>query len=236
MNRSSKFQTLVALAFIGFSASSIKADQVFLANTNIPGTGNVNASATFHQSGPNLLQITLVNNSVTSNVGQGISGVQFQIFSGGIVFNVTGTITGQSNPLIRVADGGAVTSLGTLTTGWGLQSAGPSFNLTALGFTGNGTNPPDELILGPLSSPNGSIAGNTPHNPFINQTGVFTLTLSQNLPANFQITNVVFLFGTGPTSVNGTPGGPGTPIPEPATILLFGSGLITSFLRRPRKL
>ena len=232
MNRLGKFQALAALAFLGFSASAIKADQVFTVNTNIGGTGNVNATATFHQSGSNLLQITLSNNSLTSNVGQGISGIQFQIFSGAAVFNVTGTISNQNNPLIRVGGGGSVTSLGSPATGWGLQSAGPSFNLTGLGFTGNGTNPPDELILGTLNGPNGSIAGNAPHNPFIDRTGVFTLTLSQNLPANFQIGNVVFLFGTGPTSVNGTPGGQ---IPEPATIVLFGTGLAGLLLRRSRR-
>jgi PEP-CTERM motif len=239
MNMLSRFRaaltfTLTGIVFLGISASSAKADQVFTVNTNISGTGNVGATANFHQSAPNLLQITVSNTGATANVGQAISGIQFQIFSGGALLNITGSISSQNNPLIQVGGGGAVTNLGTLATGWGLQSAGPSFNLTGLGFKGNGPNPPDELILGTLDDPNGSIAANAPHNPFIDHSGVFTLTLSQNLPSNFLITNVVFLFGTEPSSVNGTPG---TPVPEPATMVLLGTGLLgfASFLRRSRR-
>lgn len=221
----------VTLVTLGLTASAARADQVFLVNTTIPGTGQVNAQATFHQSGANLLQISLQNLGITTNVGQAISGIQFQICdSQGHVLNITGLITTQNNPEIVVGPGGAVTSLGTLPSGWGLSSAGPSFTMTALGFTGQGTNPPDETIVGPLSNPNPSIAGNGPHNPFINQTGVFSLTLSQNLPPGFQICNVVFLFGTGPDSV------PVTTVPEPASMVLLGTGLASfaAFVRRRR--
>ena len=224
----------VALIVFGLTSFEVRADQIFVVNSTIVGTGAVNAQATFHQSAGNLLQITLQNMQSTSNVGQGISGIQFQICDAqGNVLNLTGSITAQNNPMINVDGSGNVTPMGTLATGWGLASSGPSFNLTALGFTGNGTNPPDELILGPLSGPNGSIAGNGPHNPFINQTGVFSVTLSGNLPAGFQICNVVLLFGTGPNSVPATTAA----VPEPTTMLLFGAGLVglASRIRKRRR-
>src|SRR5881396_16380 len=84
----------VALFVFGLTASAVRADQVFLVNTTIGGTGPVNAQATFHQSGANLLQITLQNFQATTNVGQAISGIQFNICdAAGNVLNITGSIT-----------------------------------------------------------------------------------------------------------------------------------------------
>jgi PEP-CTERM motif len=227
MSRAINFRNAVlsaaAVVVLGMAAASARADQVFLVNTTIGGTGPVNAQATFHQSGANLLQITLQNFQATGNIGQAISGIQFQICdAAGNVLNITGSITTQNNAEINVDGSGNVSSLGTVQSYWGLSSAGPSFSMSALGFARPGGNPPDELIIGPLNSPNGSIAGNDPHNPLINQQGVFSLTLSQNLPPGFQICNVVFLFGTGPDSVPGTP----SAVPEPASMFLLGTGLV----------
>jgi len=83
------------------------------------------------------------------------------------------------------------------------------------------------------SNANGSIAGNNPHNPFLNQSATFSVTIP-GLPANAVITNVVFQFGTGTDSV---PGVSGVAVPEPASMFLLGSGLvgITSLIRRRRK-
>jgi len=84
---------------------------------------------------------------------------------------------------------------------------------------------PIDGIIGPAngsgvySNANGSIAGNGPHNPFLNQTGTFTITAAGVTTAS-TISAVDISFGT-------VPSGPGTNnTPEPGTLVLFGSGLL----------
>src|SRR2546426_150413 len=99
---------LVVFTVFALSGSAIKADQVIVVTGNVPD-GPVNAQATFHQSGANLLQITLQNLQSTTNIGQAISGIQFQICdSSGNVLNITGSITTQNNPEISVDGSGNV--------------------------------------------------------------------------------------------------------------------------------
>jgi len=91
---------------------------------------------------------------------------------------------------------------------FGISSpAGP--DQTLIGGTGSGT----------YANANGSIAGNGPHNPFL--AGTLTLTLVvPGVTVNSTFSNVVIQFGT-----TATP--PQTQqVPEPASMLLLGSGLV----------
>jgi hypothetical protein len=221
--------SLGLLVVFALVASSAKADTVFVtpAGSTLGGSP-ANASATFNQSG-NILTITLQNLQANpTSVIQAISGFRFTVATG------LGTLTSSSSDHIDIAANGTFSNLGVSATDWSLSSSGGNYFLNGLGPSG-----PDQTIIGApgggglYSNANGSIAGNNPHNPFLNQSATFSVTIP-GLPANAVITNVVFQFGTGTDSV---PGVSGVAVPEPASMFLLGSGLvgITSLVRRRRK-
>ena len=71
-------------------------------------------------------------------------------------------------------------------------------------------------IIGPSTTANASINGSV-HNPYIDGTATFILALA-GVTGDTVISNVAFSFGTGEeTSV---------PVPIPAAVWLFGSGLL----------
>jgi hypothetical protein len=74
------------------------------------------------------------------------------------------------------------------------------------------------------SNANGSIAGNNPHNPFINQTATWTLNIT-GITANTIVTAATFSFGT--TAGNNVPGVPSVPsVPDGGTAgMLLGAAL-----------
>ena len=230
-------------------APTAKADTFtfnFAGTTTEPAPANGTAVVT-GSAGSNVLTITLTNN-LTNIVtrGSAISGFSFQVSSNGVVLNITPvTITSQSGRLVTfedppspndttAADVGANGS-GADPLGWGLSNQNPAY-LNGLGFTGaNGTNPPDELIIGaPTSgmtwaSANSSITQSDPAQPFVHTTATFTVTLGVNLPSGFQITNAEMYFGTSANTVT-------QQTPEPASMLLLGTGLfgVASGIRRRR--
>ena len=155
-------------------------------------------------------------------------------------FTLSGTTSGatlfsSSGQEITVAGPGSATG-NTVAAGWILSS--PSTGTYLLNVLAGGGAGPAHLIIGPpggggYTNANGSIAGNGPHNPFLNGSATFTLNIT-GVTTDTTVSNVVFSFGT--TSGDNVPGGggPNTSIPEPLSLSLVGGGLLAFGLLRKR--
>jgi len=205
---------IAAVMLLGF-AGVATADQIFTTPTGAvnPLTGQtVSATADFSQSG-STLTLTLTNTLLgLKSAGQLLTGITFTLSDGSGV-----SLNSQTGDLISIASNGTVTDLGTLTLGWGFGSTGGNTFEACVICTGGvtATATPEQGIIGPgpYTSANSSILGNGPHNPFVNQSAVFTF----NVPSNETVSDVAFSFGTQP--------GASVPTPEPSTLLLLGAGL-----------
>ncbi len=188
----------------------------------------VNAEATF-TTGAGTLMITLTNLLANpKSVVQAISDLAFVLSNGA----TSGTIAASSGQEIMIAADGTFTLGSGVATGWALNSTASGLQLTVVGTP----TAPTHTIIGPpdgsnlYSNANNSIAGNIPHNPFLNQFATFILDIP-GVTADTTITSATFSFGTAAgTDV------PGTPIPEPTSLLLFGSGLLGLAVAARRKL
>jgi hypothetical protein len=168
-----------------------------------------------------------------TDVGQLLSALSFTVGNG----TLSGaTLTSSSGQLITVNSNKTFSTGATVPTGWVPTLSGTSGQLNDLAGTHHAG--PAHLIIGPpggatYANSNGSIAGNKPHNPFLDETATFTITGS-GITADTTITSATFSFGT--TSgvyVDGTTSGVtvhGSSVPEPSALALglVGVGLIVS--------
>jgi hypothetical protein len=199
------------------------------------GGGPVNAEADFTTAAGS---ITITLKDLQANpkdIAQLLSDLSFTVGNGG---SLTGSAqTGASSQELTVNGNGTFSIGANLTTvaavGWVYTTTSSTGTLDVL--QGPGHAGPAHLIIGPPGGPayanaNGSIAGNRPHNPFLNQSAMFTIT-APNVSADTTITAATFSFG----ATEGASLIPGVRVvPEPSSLVLGLVGLVGSigFYRR----
>jgi hypothetical protein len=217
-----KALALATLIFVFGWANVAKAD-VMTFTTPLGATtsgGAVDASAVV-TTGQGTVTIKLTDLQANpNNVAQLISDFDFVLSNGA----TTGTLASSSGQPITVNGNGTFTLGSSGSTGWGLNNnVSGGLQLDALGYSG-----PKDLIIGPpgaggtYSNANNSIAGNGPHNPFLNQSATFVVDVT-GVTADTTITSATFSFGTTPgIDVPGT-----TTVPDGGmTVMLLGGALV----------
>jgi hypothetical protein len=189
--------------------------------------GAVRAEATF-TTNAGALTITLKDLLANpKSAGQLLSDLVFTVGNGSLTGASLSSSSGQE---ITVNKNGTFTLGSTVAAGWVYTTSGGGTTGTLDVLSGPGHAGPAHLIIGPpgpggtYSNANGSIAGNGPHNPFLNQTATFTID-GAGITAATTITSATFSFGT--TSgifVHGQV------VPEPSSLILSlcGLGLVGS--------
>jgi hypothetical protein len=185
----------------------------------------VDASAFFTTSAGSLSIILTNLEANPTSVVQCLSDLQFTLGNGG---SLTGaSLSSSAGQEITVNSNGTFTLGSTVATGWVQTLSGTSGVLDVLGAGGAG---PTHLIIGPpgamstYSNANGSIAGNKPHNPFLDQSATFTIT-GASITADTTITSATFSFGT----TEGANLVPGVAVPEPGSLALCATGTTSIF-------
>jgi PEP-CTERM motif-containing protein len=197
----------------------------------------VNAAATFDIAS-GTLDIVLSNLQTNpTSVVQNISDLFFALSTGAATLDSSQGTERTVNQNKTFTDGNSV------STGWRLISAtfdGVSgFELCVICSDGvnAGVGPAHTVIGGPAGdnkydNANGSIAGNGPHNPFLAESATFHLSVAPDA----QVTGATFSFGT--TAGSNVPGQCErncTPVPEPASLVILGSGFIVTLLVARRR-
>jgi hypothetical protein len=190
----------------------------FTGNTTAGDAVDVSASVT---PGTNSLTVVVTNLTVNpKTVAQNIS--DFTVFVAGTpITGVGATSTPTANYVLVDGSGNASAASAPANTAWSVTSTPNSVHVNDLGTPCG----PACTILGApgpggvYTNANGSIAANGPHNPFINQTATFILSVT-GITAATQIINFQWSFGTAPGNVSTNQ------VPLPPAALLFGTALV----------
>ena len=233
----------LAAATLCVAAPSTYAAAITFTTTGSGTDGPLAASAMF-TTDVGRIDIMLSNDlpaNVIRSAGQALSDISFTLS------NAPGTLgaTSASGQLGNVAAGTPVLYVAGAPTRWfGVGGGTFSVNGSVVTLEAIGGGQPDQMIA-PLIA-QGSIYTNLNNgfanfNPYVIGPATFTLALS-GVTAATTVTAVTFSFGTGPdTFLPGSTGGgvinpnQGPVVPEPASLILFGSGLIGAGVRRYRQ-
>ena len=187
--------------------------------------------------GAGTVTVTLFNLlSNPNDVGQNISDLFFSLSNGA----TSGTLSSSSGTELTVNSGGTYVVGSTVTTGWVLTSMGTSVLLEVLGtpeapaHTIIGTSSNGTYSGGTYSNANASIAGNGPHNPFLESGATFLLSFP-TVTASTTVTTATFSFGTAAgNTLTATASGSATATPEEVPTALVGVGLLAIGILRRR--
>jgi hypothetical protein len=222
-----RWRSLLLVGFVAFVVPATASAAVITYSTADNSTLDghpVEASATFTTTNGGLT-LLLENLGINpESVIQNLSGIQFTVTDA-----TNASLTSSAGTPRTIANGGTFIDGPAGSTDWLFAFGGGTFNLTALGSSG-----PDQTIVGApgatntYSNANGAIADNNPHNPFLALQATFEIA-ALGMTDQSAISDVILFFGTEPTAIaaecsNGC--SPTAIVPEPTSLLLFGSGLL----------
>jgi hypothetical protein len=212
MKASVKLLALAAASLLTVSMASARAGTVtFTTASGTPAQADI-------VTGAGTITLTLTNLGVNpGSVAENISAFNFTL---GNPAGATSLASMSSFGRI-VASDGTYTDSGPITSGW-VQSMIGASTIKVDVLAGTGHAGPAETILGMpdggdlYSAAGGSIAGNGPHNPFLNQTATFVFSAA-DVTALTTVTAAQFQFGTtdGEGLVPGVPSLTTNTIPVP---------------------
>ena len=227
--------TLSIFALVSLGSVSVARADNFSFTSGTPGTATYQHVTGTITAGAGTVTITITNllsNDQVFGVIQNVSGIYFNVSGGGAITGLTSSAFQTTN--ISDASPPVGTLAGGLSpTGWGAGISSGEYVVCIIcsaGMTIPQSGQPSQTIIGGTGSGDyanagGSIAGNDPHNPFLvsqNADGsahpvTFTLTIN-GVTAESVFSDIFVQFGTAVQ----TP----TAVPEPASLLLLGMGLL----------